>query len=130
MIRKPRPRSQGEPTIALINIVFLMLIFFLVAGTLARPLDTQLTLVRTADLAGTAPADALVIHADGRLTWRGAETASPEAFFAAQPPESRALVRLVPDRDLPATDLLRIGRALRAAGAARVVLVTERGLAS
>lgn len=130
MIRRPRPRSDREPTIALINVVFLMLIFFLVAGTVARPLDGDLKLVRTVDLDGAAPADALVVHADGRLTWRGAEVASPEAFLAGQPAEALALVRVVPDRDLPAAALVRIGRALYGAGAQRVVVVTERGLAS
>ncbi|HBT01217.1 MAG TPA: biopolymer transporter ExbD, partial [Citreicella sp.] len=39
MMRKVRQKTEREPTIALINIVFLMLIFFLVAGTLAQPLD-------------------------------------------------------------------------------------------
>lgn len=130
MIRKPRARSDREPTIALINIVFLMLIFFLVTGTLAPPLDTGLTLVRTADLEGTAPSDALVVHADGRLSWRGAEMATPEAFLSHQPDEVRARVRVVPDRDLPAAELVRIGRLLRSAGAQRVVIVTERGVGS
>lgn len=130
MIRKPRPRGKGEPTIALINIVFLMLIFFLVAGTLARPLDKDLALVRTADLDNTPPADALVVHADGRLTWRGTDLDSPAAFMAERAEDERALVRIVPDRELPATDLVRIGRALRSAGAGRVVIVTERGLES
>lgn len=130
MIRKPRARSDREPTIALINIVFLMLIFFLVAGSLTPPLDTGLTLVRTADLEGTAPADALVVHADGRLSWRGAEMATPEAFLSHQPDEVRARVRVVPDRDLPAAELVRIGRLLRSAGAERVVIVAERGLGS
>ena len=45
-MRARRPKTEREPTIALINIVFLMLIFFLVAGTLAQPLDSALKLVR------------------------------------------------------------------------------------
>ena len=53
-------RKKGEPTIALINIVFLMLIFFLVAGTLAQPLDGDLELVATSDLEGREPPEALV----------------------------------------------------------------------
>ena len=53
-------RKKGEPTIALINIVFLMLIFFLVAGTLAQPLDGDLELVETSDLEGREPPEALV----------------------------------------------------------------------
>ncbi len=127
-MRHRRPRRDREPTIALINIVFLMLIFFLVAGTIAAPLDAGLKLVRTADLEGTAPADALVIHADGRLTHRGAAVTSAQAFMAALPAEAHARVRLVPDRDLAARELVRLARALRGAGAEQVVLVTERGL--
>jgi biopolymer transport protein ExbD len=34
----------------------------------------------------------------------------------------------VPDAELPAAELIRLGAALRAAGAGRVVMVTERGL--
>ena len=36
------------------------------------------------------------------------------------------LVRLMPDRDLPAADLVRIGAELRAAGVERVVISTLR----
>lgn len=130
MIQRRRTRKESEPTIALINVVFLMLIFFLVAGTVARPLDSGLRLVSTEGIAGRAPSDALVIHADGRLTWRGDDVASPEDFVAEQAAEARALLRIVPDRDLPAADLVRIGRALRQAGAERVMIVTEKALSS
>lgn len=121
-------RAQREPTIALINIVFLMLVFFMVAGTLSQPLDRDLTLVRTDDLEGRAPPDALVIHADGRLTYRGAAVADAGGFVAELQQEARATLRIVPDRDLPAQHLVRISRALRDAGAGRVVLITQRGL--
>lgn len=127
-MRRPRRISGAEPTTALINIVFLMLIFFLVAGTLAAPLDKDLALVRTADLDRTAPGDALVVHADGRMSYGGQEIASAEAYLAELDAESRARVRVVPDRELPATDLVSLGRALREAGAETVVIVTERGL--
>ena len=40
-----RRKSQSEPTLPLINIVFLMLVFFLVAAQVARPLDPTLELV-------------------------------------------------------------------------------------
>ena len=127
-MRKRAAKSQREPTIALINIVFLMLIFFLVAGTLAAPLDGDLTLVKTRDMEGNAPADALVIHEDGTLSHRGAPVADAAGFLAALPEEARAVVRLVPDRDLPAKTLVSLGRTLREAGAGRVMIVTERGL--
>lgn len=119
-------RPRREPTIALINIVFLMLIFFMAAATLAPPLDGALKLVRTADLEGRAPTDALVVHADGRLAYRGAAVADAAAYMAHVGPEE--VVRIVPDAALPAPDLIRLGEALRRAGGGRVVMVTERGL--
>ena len=121
-------RTKREPAIALINVVFLMLIFFMVAGTLSPPLERDLTLVNTADLDGRPPPDALVIHADGRLSFRGDDQADVSAYLSTLEPEAQAEVRIVPDRDLPATQLVQLGRELRAAGVDRVLIVTERGL--
>mgnify|MGYP000387989704 CR=1 FL=1 len=121
-------QSEREPTIALINIVFLMLVFFMIAGTLAPPLDREIRLVRTADLEGVAPPDTMVIHKDGRLSFRGEDVSDAAAYISALPEEARAVLRVVPDRDLPARDLVKIGNALRAAGAERVILVSERAL--
>ena len=127
-MRHIRPKTAREPTIALINIVFLMLIFFLVAGSLAAPLDTDLRLVRAVEVDSTAPADALVLHVDGRITYRGMAVPSTAEFVAALPEDGRARVRIIPDRDVPAAVLIAVGRALRDAGAESVVIVTEQGL--
>ena len=121
-------KTKAEPTIALINIVFLMLIFFLVAGTLAQPLDGELKLVRTSDLDGRAPPDALVLHADGRMTYRGDEIADIAAYLARSSEEDLAEIRVVPDRELPADRLVALSRALRQGGAQSVIIVTERAL--
>ena len=121
-------RSRREPTIALINIVFLMLIFFMAAATLAPPLDGGLKLVQTEDLDGRAPPDALVVHADGRLVYRGEVLSDARAYVDVLAWDARETVRIVPDAELPARDLVALGAALRAAGAARVLMVTERGL--
>ena len=123
-----RTRTKREPTIALINIVFLMLVFFMVSGTLSPPLDRDLALVNTADLEGRPPPDALVIHADGRLSHRGADQPDAGTYFATLEPDAGAEVRIVPDRTLPAADLVAVGRALRQAGAEKVIIVSERGL--
>ena len=124
------PARKPEPTIALINVVFLMLIFFLIAGTVAPPLDKELTLVRTDDLQGREPPDALVIHADGAASWRGEPVDPSEAIARLQPPADgeTAAIRIVPDRDLPALRLIEIADELRRGGAGKVFIVTERGL--
>lgn len=123
-----RKRPTREPTIALINIVFLMLVFFMVAGTLAQPMDGDLSLVRTEDLEGRAPPDALVVHDDGRLSYRGEDIDSVASFFDRLDEANRTEVRLVPDRDLPAETLVAVAAELRGSGAERVFVVTERGL--
>lgn len=128
-MRRRAVHTRGrEPTIALINIVFLMLVFFMVAGTLTQPLEGPLQLISTRDLDGAGPPDALVIHADGTLSYRGDPVASAPEFVSALAAEHRQSVRLVPDRDLAAQTLVDIGRALQDAGAGQVLIVTERGL--
>ncbi|MFT6088513.1 ExbD/TolR family protein [Sulfitobacter sp.] len=123
-----KTKPQREPTIALINIVFLMLVFFMVAGTLAQPLDPSLTLVETRELEGQAPPNALVVYPDGRISFQGQDQADAASFVASLSEEDRETVRLVPDRALPAAALVTLTRALRSAGAQRVMLVTKRAL--
>ena len=127
LLRRPR-RSRGEPTIALINIVFLMLIFFMIAGTLAPPLDRDLTLVNTADLEGAAPPDALIEHSAGRLMYGGQDIASVAAYLAQHEPDPEAPIRLIPDRALDAADLVMLARNLQAQTGSKVLIVTERAL--
>jgi biopolymer transport protein ExbD len=124
--RPPTPRRRAEPTIALINVVFLMLIFFLVAGTVAPPLDPELRLARGEGLEGRAPPDALVLLADGTLRFRGAP-AEPAAWMAGHG-DGEGAVRIVPDAAAPAARLVEVTLALRAAGAPAVMVVAERGL--
>lgn len=128
MRKLAKGKPQREPTIALINIVFLMLVFFMVAGTLSHPMDPALRLVKTEDLESRASPNALVVHADGRLVYQGADQTDTSAFLATLTEEERSVVRLVPDRALLAKDLVALTRDLRAAGAQKVMLVTERAL--
>lgn len=128
MRKLAKEKPQREPTIALINIVFLMLVFFMVAGTLAQPLDPALTLIKTRDLEGRAPPDALVVHADGRIEYRGTDQQDVTTFLTNLEDKERTTIRLVPDRALPAQKLVTLTRELRAAGAQKVLLVTERAL--
>lgn len=127
-MRRPAARRRKEPTIALINIVFLMLVFFMVAGTLSPALDRNISLVEADALDGREPPDALVIDKSGQLRHRGVVLTSVPAFLNR--PDSRALdvVRLMPDRALPAVELLRISAQLRAAGVKKIMISTERAL--
>jgi biopolymer transport protein ExbD len=124
-------RVKGEPTLPLINIVFLMLIFFLVAAQLARPLDAELQLAETDDPNLVPPPDALVLRMDGTLIFRGVET-SPDQVITILQEEPQSVgelnLRLIPDRRGKATDLVATVQALRTAGATSVFVVTERAV--
>lgn len=126
MIRRPNKRRKPEPTIALINVVFLMLIFFMVAGTLSPPIDPDLQLVKTRDLDGRDPANALVIAEDGTLRYRGRAVDNVSPYVADLNDGTTA--RILPDRNAPAERLIAISRELRAAGAEKVLILTEKAL--
>jgi len=123
-------RAKPEPTIALINIVFLMLIFFIVAAQIAPPLDGEVDLVSTKSLDNRQPPDALMVMPDGLMKYRGALVTPAHYVTIKQEsaPDDIKEIRLVPDRELPAAKLIDIGRELRRLGAEKIMLVTEQGL--
>jgi biopolymer transport protein ExbD len=124
-MRRPTLRKEREPTIALINIVFLMLIFFMVAGTLVTPIDPDLKLVETKDLDGTEPADVLVIMGDGQLMNRG-KPIDDIADFLRQTQNETGTARLMPDQNTQAVRMIEVARLLRQNGAERVVILSEK----
>lgn len=125
-------RKPQEPTIALINIVFLMLIFFLIAGTLAPPLDPNITLADLDSERGEQMPDALAILSDGRLSYRGQPVTDLGDHVRAALKKSAdaglsdKTIRLIPDRKLSAAKLLETITKLQAAGAGRIMLVAEK----
>jgi len=105
-----------------------MLIFFMIAGTLAPPLDGDVALVSTEDLEGRDPPDATVLTADGDLIYRGKPTSTEEIITRADADGDNLDVRIVVDRNVAATTLMGHVATLRAAGATSIWIVTERGL--
>ena len=101
-----------------------MLIFFLIAGTVAPPLDTDLQLVDTSGLEGREPPDALVLREDGTLSFRGT-LIDADTYMSTY---SDGPVRIVPDRNAGGVRLIEVSAMLRALGASSIVLVTERAL--
>lgn len=126
-MRQQRERQKAEPTIALINVVFLMLIFFMVVGTLVPPLDKDLKLVNTRDLEGKEPANALIISAGGELRFRNEQVAdlTPYLQFLG---DDLSVARILPDQNAPASVMVQLARQFQAAGVKRVVIVTEKAL--
>lgn len=127
-LARPQGKRQRENTLALINVVFLLLIFFLIAGSLTPPMEQGVALVDAERPEPASPPDALAVLSDGTLRFRG-ETVSAEEHVArllAEQPDRPLVIRVVPDRELPAASLIDIAAALEAAGAEKVRIVTER----
>jgi biopolymer transport protein ExbD len=124
-INRPKRREAPENTIALINIIFLMLIFFLVAGSLTPPLDGTVSMIGTETAEGTDPPDALTIGADGALRYRGQPT-TLEAAVARHRETGAASFKIVADRALPAATLVETTGDLRVHDIGSVLVITER----
>lgn len=124
-LSSPVRRSKAEPTIGLINVVFLMLIFFLIAGTIAPSPEKGLELVQITDPDQRLPEHALVLGPDGAVRYQGRETDAAAYVETLAVPQ---VARIMPDRNAPAAALVRLSHELRAAGAERVLVMGERAL--
>ncbi|MEP3048949.1 MAG: biopolymer transporter ExbD [Roseibium sp.] len=123
-----RDKKPLETTISLINIVFLMLIFFLVAGQLAPPLDPEVTLAQIEEIDPLPPPDALYVRKDGALVYREQPitAAAYLSEFEGEGDAEKTTIRLAADQGLTTDHLLKHVAALYQAGASRVVLVTQK----
>jgi biopolymer transport protein ExbD len=130
---RPVRRREADLT-SLINIVFLILIFFVVAGAI-RPFaarDIDLARVARDDVGVTGPS-VLVLHRDGRIQYRGRfvdiDTLSDmmrERTGQHGADQSGETFTIVADARLPASRLLEVSRAVQAAGIASMALMVER----
>tara|TARA_R110002072_G_C7622360_1_gene506085 strand:+ start:21 stop:440 length:420 start_codon:yes stop_codon:yes gene_type:complete len=121
--------SIDDRIMPLINIVFLLLIFFLVAGAIREvepvEVDPPRSLVEAESMA-----DALTIYvaSDGRIALgetlleRDAFDLAIAAALASDPDQP---IRIVADRDIEAVNVISILETLRASGSSRVKLVTQ-----
>ncbi|MEM8836570.1 MAG: biopolymer transporter ExbD [Pseudomonadota bacterium] len=129
---QPQRSSRKEADLTpLINIVFLILIFFLVAGTLRPFSHPDLELVTLDE--ETSPSLArghLIMDAEGALVFDGTiiafedlETAvaDPEQFSSDQP------FILIADHRADAIETLKVIEALRALDVTDVSIMTQRG---
>ncbi|MEO0464966.1 MAG: biopolymer transporter ExbD [Pseudomonadota bacterium] len=123
-MRSRRPSRQREPVISLINIVFLILIFFMVAGSLSGRNTTGIAFVETSDLECCVDPSAIAVSADGQLLSDASQPISLSDHLAGLDGEAPT-IRLLPDQQLPAAKLLAIVQEFKREGAGRVIIVTE-----
>ena len=124
----PRRTTNAEDNVLpLINVVFLLLIFFMVSGTLIQepPFAVTPATTRHAEALDSQP-EYLAIGADGRLAWMG-EAIEPAGLAErlAQREQSEAPLQVRADRRLEARALTELLAELRAGGVAQIQLLTE-----
>ena len=117
-----RRRGRIDSVVPMINIVFLLLIFFLMTATIAPPDPLAVRLPEGA--AGDAAGRSEVLHvaADGRLAYGEARGEAVFAAIAARGPDAPAL-RVRADRGLEGAALADLLARIGAAGAGPVRLV-------
>ena len=127
-LKLPVRRTPPENTIPLINVVFLMLIFFLFAGSIAR--DDARRVEPPADITddeSIRSTGALVIDREGRTHAHDAEI-TVEAWLETGKASATAdaPLKVAADGDLPADRLEEVLATLSKAGATNVVLITRK----
>tara|TARA_R110000824_G_scaffold399843_1_gene606042 strand:+ start:129677 stop:130081 length:405 start_codon:yes stop_codon:yes gene_type:complete len=127
---EPRQRPPYETMVPLINVVFLLLIFFLLAGTMepAEPVPVDLPAGQIDDKNSRLPAT-LYLEKDG-FVWFGENMAPPELSgvlvkgFLKDEGTDRVAIKA--DQEAPADALLTLMEALRKAGVKEVTIQTEQ----
>jgi biopolymer transport protein ExbD len=122
-----RRRPDIEPVLPLINVVFLLLIFFMVAGQLAPSMPADLTppASAVAEQDNREPIE-LVVEIDGTLFWRGDAVAPGSLPDRLDGIRKDRPVQLLTDGDIAVATLRPALQALRDAGITDVLLVTRR----
>ncbi|MEM9734661.1 MAG: biopolymer transporter ExbD [Pseudomonadota bacterium] len=121
-LARPPAKPKREGTIALINIVFLMLIFFLIAGTLAPPLDRAIDPIQSQAGEPVPPPQALFVREDGSLSSGGQETSLEQWVKGIG--EDQPVLRVFADRRTPARLLIETAAKVEARSGKPVRLVT------
>ena len=128
---RPRPRNDDERILPLINVVFLLLIFFMLAGRFSAADPFQIDPPRSASDGVATERDILVlVGADGRLALDGEiieEAALGAAVANRLSPDKKVQLWLKADGGAETTRVVEVMELLRAAGAQRLRLLTVTG---
>lgn len=117
----PPRRPRAESIVPMINVVFLLLIFFLMTSRLAQPDPFEVAPPEAATGRDAAAEPVLYAGRNGRLHYSGLEGDAAVARLAAESRQAD-VIRMRADAALEAAALARILRDLSAAGLRRVEL--------
>ncbi len=131
-LRRQPQRPHPETIVALIDVVFFLLVFFMMVGRMdaTAPFDVAPPVSVAADPMPGGGAT-VSISREGRIAYRG-QIMEPEALVSALSQElvgnPDLLVRINAHREVPLRAVLPLVSLLEAAGAREVVLVVENGM--
>ncbi|XDA96737.1 biopolymer transporter ExbD [Sulfitobacter sp. LCG007] len=121
----PPKRPRGESIVPMINVVFLLLIFFLMTSKLTQPEPFEVTPpVADSDMDVEAEA-VLFVNRAGVVSFEGQEGAQAIAALAGRQEQPR-VIRLRADSGLEAKRLASLLRDLSGAGLSSVELIVTR----
>lgn len=101
-----KDRLEADTSLAIVNIVLLLLFFFLATGALVGESDRGVNISETVDLPiDQLPRPILIVAEDGSLTLDGAPVARE---LIAQALDGATVLHVLIDRDAPATELLEL----------------------
>lgn len=107
----PRPKKpvQLDVSLAIVNIVLLLIFFFLATGRLLNPVGPDLELSQTSELPlDQLPSPILVINADGTWDLNGNEVAPDLLDVALQNLPQPVVLHLLINRQAPANSLIQV----------------------
>ncbi|MBP0616737.1 biopolymer transporter ExbD [Jiella mangrovi] len=130
-LSRKRRRPRSDPAIPTINVVFLLLLFFILAGTVTAPQEAAIDPARTGDgPGGRLPRPLLTITTDAALGLDGQSISrdglgAAVAELARQSDGKRPVIHVLAARDLPADTLVWALGEISAAGAATSLVVLK-----
>ena len=133
-LKRPAPKRDQNWQLQLINIVFLLLLFFVTNGTISNIRDTRIELPVSVAVEGAAPVgDAAYVDQQGTVSFRSARHKPAEIAKLWGEDEGSGIARsmaapfqVLVDRRLDARMMIGILQEFRAAGFENLSLVTLR----
>lgn len=128
-LQQPKPASRQHSQLPLINIVFLMLVFFLLAGTIAPVYELDVSPPTAQQKAAeNRQGSTVYVSRDGQISFHNSsmDIAALGAAVSQRPSGAPDKLRVVVDQKTDGQLLIDIVAQLNGAGIKRVFVVTWR----
>jgi biopolymer transport protein ExbD len=120
---EPVRRPRGESIVPMINVVFLLLIFFMMTSHIVTPEPFEVTPPKLENGEESDKAPILFLSSEGEIGFEDLRGPAAVAMFATQAKASDNVVQLRADANVPATKVAKLLRDLAEAGMSNVALV-------